>query len=145
MLWKRGTIMPANRAFTLLESLIALSLEALVMTTIQFLIPHLSQVTQPDYNTSFQTTLHQLEIQKYRVKDNDNHAINMISTDGKTMTLVVKNHKLQLIASGNGQIILMENINDLTVMACGSHFKLSIKINNQTIRGILFLQKAVAP
>ncbi|MDI6552669.1 prepilin-type N-terminal cleavage/methylation domain-containing protein [Leuconostoc falkenbergense] len=137
--------MPANRAFTLLESLIALILAALVMTTIQFLIPHLSQVTKPDYNTSFQTTLHQLEIQKYRVKDNDKHAINMISTDGKTMTLVVKNHKLQLIASGSGQIILMENINDLAVMACGSYFKLSIKINNQTIRGILFLQKAVAP
>lgn len=40
--------MLANRAFTLLESLIALSLAALVMVTIQFLIPHLNQVTQPD-------------------------------------------------------------------------------------------------
>lgn len=115
--------MLANRAFTLLESLIALSLAALVMVTIQFLIPHLNQVTQPDDRTTFQTALHQLEIQKYSVKDNNNHVINLMS------------------AKGSGQIILMENVDDLLITASGSLFKLTIKIHHRTIHGILYLQK----
>ncbi|MCT4387237.1 prepilin-type N-terminal cleavage/methylation domain-containing protein [Leuconostoc pseudomesenteroides] len=133
--------MLANRAFTLLESLIALSLAALVMITIQFLIPHLNQVIQPDDRTTFQTALHQLEIQKYSVKDNNNHVINMMSADSKKMTLMLRNNKLQLSAAGSGQIILMENVDDLIIMASGSLFKLTIKIHHRTIHGILYLQK----
>ena len=85
-----------NDGFTLLEALISLLIAALVLTSLQFVVPFLKQISDAPKATVLQTITHQLETQKYTITSATLTSARLKSYEGKDMYLEVKNNKLQL-------------------------------------------------
>ncbi|GEL82833.1 type II secretion system protein [Leuconostoc mesenteroides] len=85
-----------NDGFTLLEALISLLIAALVLTSLQFVVPFLKQISDAPKATVLQTITHQLETQKYTITSARLTSARLKGYEGKDMYLEVKNNKLQL-------------------------------------------------
>lgn len=130
-----------KRAFTLLESLVALLVTGLVLTLVQLSIPLLKSHTESSLDIKMFTISHQIETQKYSLISADKHRVSLKSSDGKLMHLEVYKNKLQLSANGAGQIILAPNINQLNVTDKVSHLQLELVDQDaQRANSILYLR-----
>ncbi|MGO0154792.1 prepilin-type N-terminal cleavage/methylation domain-containing protein [Leuconostoc mesenteroides] len=132
-----------NDGFTLLEALISLIIASLVLTSLQFVIPFLKQISDVPKETVLQTITHQLETQKYTITSTTLTSAKLKSYEGKNMYLEVKNNKLQISGSGAGQIILMQNVTELAVDDCSNYLNLTITTNKGKCSSILHLEKTV--
>lgn len=132
-----------NDGFTLIEALISLFIASLVLTTLQFVVPLLKQISDAPKGTVLQTITHQLETQKYTITSVTLTSARLKSYEGKDMYLEVKNDKLQLSGSGAGQIILMQNVADLKVDNSNNYLNLTITTNKGKFSSILHLKKTV--
>ncbi|MDC2815987.1 prepilin-type N-terminal cleavage/methylation domain-containing protein [Leuconostoc suionicum] len=132
-----------NDGFTLIEALISLFIASLVLTTLQFVVPLLKQISDAPKGTVLQTITHQLETQKYTITSATLTSVRLKSYEGKDMYLEVKNDKLQLSGSSAGQIILMQNVTDLAVDNSNNYLNLTITTNKGKFSSILHLKKTV--
>ncbi|MBS1007530.1 prepilin-type N-terminal cleavage/methylation domain-containing protein [Leuconostoc suionicum] len=132
-----------NDGFTLIEALISLFIASLVLTSLQFVIPLLKQISDAPKGTVLQTITHQLETQKYTITSATLTSARLKSYEGKDMYLEVKNDKLQLSGSSAGQIILMQNVTDLAVDNSNNYLNLTITTNKGKFSSILHLKKTV--
>ncbi|MCT4382135.1 prepilin-type N-terminal cleavage/methylation domain-containing protein [Leuconostoc suionicum] len=132
-----------NDGFTLIEALISLFIASLVLTTLQFVVPLLKQISDAPKGTVLQTITHQLETQKYTITSATLTSARLKSYEGKDMYLEVKNDKLQLSGSSAGQIILMQNVTDLAVDNGNNYLNLTITTNKGKFSSILHLKKTV--
>lgn len=132
-----------NEGFTLIEALISLFIASLVLTSLQFVIPLLKQISDAPKGTVLQTITHQLETQKYTITSATLTSARLKSYEGKDMYLEVKNDKLQLSGSSAGQIILMQNVTDLAVDNSNNYLNLTITTNKGKFSSILHLKKTV--
>ncbi|ABJ61582.1 competence protein ComGF [Leuconostoc mesenteroides subsp. dextranicum] len=132
-----------NDGFTLLEALISLLIAALVLTSLQFVVPFLKQISDAPKATVLQTITHQLETQKYTITSATLTSARLKSYEGKDMYLEVKNNKLQISGSGAGQIILMQNVTNLAVDDRNNYLNLTITTNKGKFSSILHLKKTV--
>ncbi|MGB2509740.1 prepilin-type N-terminal cleavage/methylation domain-containing protein [Leuconostoc suionicum] len=132
-----------NDGFTLIEALISLFIASLVLTTLQFVVPLLKQISDAPKGTVLQTITHQLETQKYTITSATLTSARLKSYEGKDMYLEVKNDKLQLSGSSAGQIILMQNVTDLAVDNSNNYLNLTITTNKGKFSSILHLKKTV--
>ncbi|MDC2805769.1 prepilin-type N-terminal cleavage/methylation domain-containing protein [Leuconostoc suionicum] len=132
-----------NDGFTLIEALITLFIASLVLTTLQFVVPLLKQISDAPKGTVLQTITHQLETQKYTITSATLTSARLKSYEGKDMYLEVKNDKLQLSGSSAGQIILMQNVTDLAVDNSNNYLNLTITTNKGKFSSILHLKKTV--
>lgn len=132
-----------NDGFTLVEALISLFIASLVLTSLQFVVPLLKQISDAPRGTVLQTITHQLETQKYTMTSATLTSARLKSYEGKDMYLEVKNDKLQLSGSSAGQIILMQNVTDLAVDNSNNYLNLTITTNKGKFSSILHLKKTV--
>lgn len=132
-----------NDGFTLVEALISLFIASLVLTSLQFVVPLLKQISDAPKGTVLQTITHQLETQKYTMTSATLTSARLKSYEGKDMYLEVKNDKLQLSGSSAGQIILMQNVTDLAVDNSNNYLNLTITTNKGKFSSILHLKKTV--
>lgn len=132
-----------NDGFTLVEALISLFIASLVLTSLQFVVPLLKQISDAPKGTVLQTITHQLETQKYTITSATLTSARLKSYEGKDMYLEVKNDKLQLSGSSAGQIIVMQNVTDLAVDNSNNYLNLTITTNKGKFSSILHLKKTV--
>lgn len=132
----------SSAAFTLLESLIALMVTGLVFMTIQFSLSLLKTETQAPLDITLRAVTRQIEVQKYTVVSAHTDHVILKNSEGKLMNLTVHNNKLQLSASGAGQIIMAQNISQLMVFDRKTHLELEvINYQGQKANGLLYLKK----
>lgn len=129
-------------AFTLLESMVALIVTGLVLMTIQFSLSLLKTQTPVPLDITLRAVAHQIEVQKYTfISAHKDHVI-LNNSEGKPMNLEVRRNQLQIAAVGAGQIVMAQNIRQLTVIDHTSYLGLEIiDYKGQKANCLLYLKK----
>lgn len=131
------------QAFTLVEALIALGVLGLVFATIQcMLLSFRTQASMP-LDASLRAVTYQLTAQKYTSVAVLPHQLQLMSHDGKNMTLEVVKQRLQLSGEGAGQIILIPEVQDFDVQDHEAYLQLEVLgENKQRATEALYLPRA---
>jgi hypothetical protein len=132
----------SSAAFTLLESLIAVIITGLVFMTIQFSLSLLKPQVQTPLDITLRAVTHQIEVQKYiLVSAHTDHVI-LKNNEEKLMKLTVYKNRLQISAVGAGQIIMAQNISQLTIFDRTTYLELEVvNCQGQKASGLLYLKK----
>ncbi|MGY3702275.1 hypothetical protein [Leuconostoc gelidum] len=110
--------------------------------TIQFSLSLLKPQTQIPLDMTLRAVTHQIEVQKYTLVSVHTDHVILKSNEDKQMNLTVYKNKLQLSASGAGQIIMAQNISQLTVFDRTTYLELEVvNCQGQKANCLLYLKK----
>lgn len=142
--WISGMNVCLNRykGFTLIEAMVTLLISILVLVTLQFAIGLCQHHMANDPEITWQTTLTQITAQNpgYQVVSHTHHSIELIKHH-KKFCLKVANRKLLLSCYDGGQIILMHDIDELTVNKVKSRYHLTARCQEQNLEGELYFKR----
>lgn len=132
----------SSAAFTLLESLIAVIITGLVFMTIQFSLSLLKPQIQTPLDITLRAVTHQIEVQKYTLVSAHTDHVILKNNEEKLMKLTVYKNRLQISAVGAGQVIMAQNISQLTVFDRTTYLELEVvNCQGQKANGLLYLKK----
>lgn len=144
---KNGEIILVSdrKGFTLIESLLSFGIIALLLLTMQLVLPMFKYRSELSSDMTLNIIVHQLAAQKYLLADRFPDQIILENSEGKKMILKVDNQKLKLLGEGAGQIILMNNINKMKIVRHQGYTDITV-VNNkgQVATDILFLKESKA-
>ncbi|WP_262406883.1 prepilin-type N-terminal cleavage/methylation domain-containing protein [Leuconostoc citreum] len=134
-----------RKGFTLIESLVSFGIIALLLLTMQLVLPMFKYRSELSSDMTLNIIVHQLAAQKYLLADRFPDQIILENSEGKKMILKVDNQKLKLLGEGAGQIILMNNINKMKIVRHQGYTDITV-VNNkgQVATDILFLKESKA-
>lgn len=134
-----------RKGFTLIESLLSFGIIALLLLTMQLVLPMFKYRSELSSDMTLNIIVHQLAAQKYLLADRFPDQIVLENSEGKKMILKVDNQKLKLLGEGAGQIILMNNINKMKIVRHQGYTDITV-VNNkgQVATDILFLKESKA-
>ena len=134
-----------RKSFTLIESLLSFGIIALLLLTMQLVLPMFKYRSELSSDMTLNIIVHQLAAQKYLLADRFPDQIILENSEGKKMILKVDNQKLKLLGEGAGQIILMNNINKMKIVRHQGYTDITV-VNNkgQVATDILFLKESKA-
>ena len=134
-----------RKGFTLIESLLSFGIIALLLLTMQLVLPMFKYRSELSSDMTLNISVHQLAAQKYLLADRFPDQIILENSEGKKMILKVDNQKLKLLGEGAGQIILMNNINKMKIVRHQGYTDITV-VNNkgQVATDILFLKESKA-
>lgn len=132
----------SSAAFTLLESLIAVIITGLVFMTIQFSLSLLKPQVQTPLDITLRAVTHQIEVQKYTLVSAHTDHVILKNNEEKLMKLTVYKNRLQISAVGAGQVIMAQNISQLTIFDRTTYLELEVvNCQGQKASGLLYLKK----
>lgn len=139
--------MPMNNrklpAFTILETLIALGVVGLFFVTVQLLFPCFRITHDPPLDMALRAATYQITTQKYILQGILPHELQLISHDGKKMTLSVIKNRLQLSGEGAGQVIFISEVTAFHVKDCAAYVQLELSgQQQQQATEVLYLPRA---
>lgn len=134
-----------RKGFTLIEPLLSFGIIALLLLTMQLVLPMFKYRSELSSDMTLNIIVHQLAAQKYLLADRFPDQIILENSEGKKMILKVDNQKLKLLGEGAGQIILMNNINKMKIVRHQGYTDITV-VNNkgQVATDILFLKESKA-
>jgi len=134
-----------RKGFTLIEPLLSFGIIALLLLTMQLVLPMFKYRSELSSDMTLNIIVHQLAAQKYLLADRFPDQIVLENSEGKKMILKVDNQKLKLLGEGAGQIILMNNINKMKIVRHQGYTDITV-VNNkgQVATDILFLKESKA-
>ena len=134
-----------RKGFTLIESLLLFGIIALLLLTMQLVLPMFKYRSELSSDMTLNIIVHQLAAQKYLLADRFPDQMILENSEGKKMILKVDNQKLKLLGEGAGQIILMNNINKMKIVRHQGYTDITV-VNNkgQVATDILFLKESKA-
>ena len=130
-------------AFTILETLIALGVTGLLFVTIQLLLPCFRVSHEPPLDMALRAAIYQITTQKYALKGILPHELQLISHDGKKMTLSIVKNRLQLSGEGAGQVIFISEVTAFHVKDYAAYVQLELSgPQHQQATEVLYLPRA---